>query len=47
MREAPSIPLITGLIERGAVVKAYDPVAIENAKAAFPRHGKQRTAFSL
>jgi len=37
MREAPSIPLITGLIERGAVVKAYDPVAMENAKGCFPQ----------
>lgn len=36
MREAPSIPLITGLIERGAVVQAYDPVAMENARKVFP-----------
>jgi UDPglucose 6-dehydrogenase len=37
MREAPSIPLITGLIERGACVKAYDPVAIANAQKVFPQ----------
>jgi UDPglucose 6-dehydrogenase len=27
MREAPSIPLINGLVERGAEVSAFDPVA--------------------
>src|SRR4051812_911475 len=32
MREAPSIPLITGLIERGAGVRAFDPVAREQAE---------------
>jgi len=31
MREAPSIPLIRGLIERGAKVAAYDPVAHHEA----------------
>ena len=32
MREAPSIPLINSLIEAGAVVNAYDPQAINEAK---------------
>src|SRR4051794_21176573 len=32
MREAPSVPLITGLIERGAEVRAFDPVAREQAE---------------
>src|SRR3954453_8799834 len=32
MREAPSIPLINGLIERGAEVRAFDPVAREQAE---------------
>jgi UDPglucose 6-dehydrogenase len=32
MREAPSIPLIQGLIERGASVAAYDPVARHQAE---------------
>ena len=27
MREAPSIPIVQGLIERGATVAAFDPVA--------------------
>ena len=32
MREAPSIPLIQGLVERGAEVIAYDPVAHQQAE---------------
>ncbi len=35
MREAPSIPIVRKLLELGAVVKAYDPVALENAKKVF------------
>ncbi len=33
MREAPSIPLITALQDMGAIVRAYDPAGMENAKA--------------
>ena len=32
MRDAPSLPLIQGLIERGAEVSAFDPVAREQAE---------------
>lgn len=32
MREAPSIPLAAGLVERGAEVTAFDPVAREQAE---------------
>ena len=32
MRDAPSIPLINGLIKRGAAVRAFDPVAREQAE---------------
>jgi len=32
MREAPSIPLIAGLLDFGARVKTYDPVGMEQAK---------------
>jgi len=32
MREAPSVYIIKKLIEKGAVVKVYDPRAMENAK---------------
>jgi UDPglucose 6-dehydrogenase len=35
MREAPSIVIINLLLEHGAKVKAYDPVATENAKKIF------------
>ena len=32
MREAPSVDIIRGLLERGAVVRAYDPAAMEEAR---------------
>jgi len=32
MRDAPSIPLVEGLLERGATVSAFDPVAREQAE---------------
>ncbi len=35
MREAPSIPIVKQLLKLGAKVKAYDPVATENAKQVF------------
>ena len=35
MREAPSIPLVEGLIARGASVRAFDPVAREQAEKVF------------
>lgn len=35
MREAPSRVIIKGLIEAGAKIKAYDPVAMEEAKRIF------------
>jgi UDPglucose 6-dehydrogenase len=35
MREAPSIPLVNGLIQRGASVSAFDPVAREQAEKIF------------
>ncbi|WP_175713904.1 UDP-glucose dehydrogenase family protein [Burkholderia ambifaria] len=35
MREAPSRRLIAALLERGATVRAYDPVAIEEARRVF------------
>jgi UDPglucose 6-dehydrogenase len=36
MREAKSVEVITGLLERGATVNAYDPVAVPNARKALP-----------
>ena len=35
MRDAPSIPLINALVERGAGVSAFDPVAREQAEKIF------------
>ena len=35
MREAPAIPLVNGLVERGADVSAFDPVAREQAEKIF------------
>ena len=36
MREAPSIPLITGLLDMGARVRAFDPAGMQQAKAVLP-----------
>src|SRR3569623_706759 len=36
MREAPSIPLVTGLLEMGAKVRAHDPVGMEQARRELP-----------
>jgi UDPglucose 6-dehydrogenase len=36
MRESSSIPLVTALIESGAEVKAFDPVAMDNARDLLP-----------
>ncbi|MCA1398008.1 UDP-glucose/GDP-mannose dehydrogenase family protein [Bradyrhizobium sp. BRP56] len=36
MREAPSIPLINGLIDFGAKVRAYDPIGMEQARKELP-----------
>ncbi len=36
MREAPSLPLIQGLVSRGAAVTAFDPEAMQGAKALLP-----------
>jgi UDPglucose 6-dehydrogenase len=37
MREAPSIDIILGLLERGANVRAYDPVAMTEAAHVLPK----------
>jgi len=39
MREAPSIPLVTGLLDLGARVRAYDPIGMELAKHELPNIG--------
>jgi UDPglucose 6-dehydrogenase len=35
MRDSPTIPIINGLQERGASVRAYDPQAMDNSKTIF------------
>jgi UDPglucose 6-dehydrogenase len=35
MRDSPTIPIVNGLQQRGATVRAYDPQSIENAKSIF------------
>ena len=37
MRDAPSLVIVPGLIERGASVTAYDPVAMDQAKQSFSK----------
>lgn len=36
MRDAPSIPLITAILDRGAKVKAFDPVGQDQARKVLP-----------
>src|SRR6201991_300140 len=36
MRDAPSIPLVTGLLDMGAKVRAYDPAGMEQARSDLP-----------
>lgn len=36
MREAPSIPIINGMIKEGARIKAFDPVAMHEARQVLP-----------
>jgi UDPglucose 6-dehydrogenase len=36
MRDARSIPIIQQLVEEGAIVRAYDPVAAQNARGVLP-----------
>jgi len=35
MREAPAVPIIQSLLEKGAKVQAYDPEAMKTAKGLF------------
>ena len=43
MREAPSTVIINGLLDRGASIKAYDPVAAEEASKLYSK--KQSISF--
>jgi UDPglucose 6-dehydrogenase len=47
MREAPSLSLITALHKRGALVKAYDPAAMDRARPLVPHVEMQRDAYAV
>ena len=36
MRDSPSIDIINGLLKEGAIIRAYDPEGMEEAKSIFP-----------
>ena len=46
MRDAPSIPLVKALVERGAEVVAFDPVGRAQAEPLLPRIAYAQTAES-
>ena len=40
VRDAPSLKVIASLLEKGASVRAYDPVAVDNARMVLPKSVK-------
>ena len=46
MRDAPSIPLVESLIEQGATICAYDPVAMDHARKLLPGAGFAKNAYA-
>lgn len=47
LREAPAVALIERLLEAGATVRAYDPVAMTNARKTLPRAWQQSGRLEL
>jgi len=47
MREAVSISIISSMLANGTAVKAYDPVAMENAKKIFPHLTYCHSAYEV
>ena len=47
MRDAPSLSLINALHKRGALVKAYDPAAMDRARPLVPHVEMQRDAYAV
>ncbi len=45
MREAKSLEVIEALLQGGATVTAFDPIAMENTKSFYPNLTYSRTAF--
>ncbi len=46
MREAPSVDIVRSLIEQGAEVRAYDPVAMEQAASLLPEVKMTSNAYA-
>jgi UDPglucose 6-dehydrogenase len=46
MREAPSLEIARSLLQRGAVVRGYDPAALEKARAVLPELDYRRNAYA-
>ena len=36
IRESPALPIVQGLLDRGAMVRAFDPVAMDGCRPLFP-----------
>jgi UDPglucose 6-dehydrogenase len=47
MRDAPAIDIADALLDAGAQVRAYDPVAMENARLLLPRVAMQSDVYAL
>jgi UDPglucose 6-dehydrogenase len=47
MREAPSIEIANALLKKGAIVRAYDPAAIDKARAIMPDVEYRRNAQAV
>jgi UDPglucose 6-dehydrogenase len=47
MREAASVEIAEALLKKGAIVRAYDPAAIERAKAIMPDIEYRRNAHGV
>jgi UDPglucose 6-dehydrogenase len=47
MRGSPSVPIIRGLLERGATVRAFDPAAARDARPVFPEIEIVSQAFDV
>ncbi len=47
MRDAKSVEIIAKLLSEGAIVKAYDPIAIDNTRAIFPQICYTRNSYEV
>ncbi|MCG3155177.1 MAG: UDP-glucose 6-dehydrogenase [bacterium] len=47
MREAPAVDIIRTLLEEGAVVRAYDPVAVAEARKVLPQVAYGKDAYEI